>query len=51
MKRIAAKVAQKICVLFQHDDIDAIASQKEAQHHPRRSPADNATLGSHRQPY
>src|SRR5262245_24292823 len=44
MNRIAAKIAQKICMLFQHNDVDAGAGKQEAEHHPRWSTTDDATV-------
>jgi hypothetical protein len=45
MDRIAAKVAQKIGVLFQHDYIYSGARQQKAEHHSGRPSADDAALG------
>ena len=45
MNGVAAKVAQKIGVLLQHDDIDTGARQQKAQHHPGRATAGDAALG------
>ena len=43
MDGIAAEVAQEIGVLLQHDHIDPGACEQEAQHHPARAAAHNAT--------
>ena len=45
MDGVAAEVAQEIGVLFQHDHIDPGAREQEAEHHPARAAADNATPG------
>src|ERR1700727_995469 len=42
---VATKIAQKIGVLFQHDDLDAGTSQKKAEHHSGGSSAGDAALG------
>ena len=42
MDRIAAKIAQKICMLFKDDRIDASAGKEKPEHHPGRSTADDA---------
>ena len=42
MNRVAAKVAQKIRVLLEHDDFDARARQQKAEHHSRRPTAGDA---------
>ena len=42
MDGVAAKIAQEIGVLFEHDHIDAGARQQEAQHHAGRSAAGDA---------
>ncbi len=39
MNGVAAKIAQEIGVLLQHDDLDAGARQQVAQHHPGRAAA------------
>jgi hypothetical protein len=41
--RVAAKVTQKIGMLFKNNDCDAHPRQQEAQHHPGRAAARNAT--------
>ena len=48
MDGVAAKVAQEIRVLLEHDDIDAGARQQEAEHHPGRPAAGNAASGADR---
>ena len=45
MDGVAAKIAQEIAVLLQHDDIDAGARQQKAEHHAGRPAADDATGG------
>src|SRR5262249_48013971 len=52
MDGVAAEVAQKVSVLLEHDDIDAGARQKIAEHQPAGAATDNAAargklLGSH----
>src|SRR5437762_3125129 len=47
MNRVAAKVAQKICVLLEHDDFYARTRQQEAQHHPRRATTGDAASCVH----
>ena len=42
MDGVAAKIAEEIGVLLQHDDVDAGPRQQEAQHHPGRTAADDA---------
>src|SRR5438132_7300356 len=46
MDRVTAKVAQKIFMLFEHDDIDACTCQQKAKHHARRTAAGDATSGN-----
>jgi DNA-3-methyladenine glycosylase len=46
MNGVAAKVAQEIGMLLEHDDIDAGASEQETEHDSRRSAADNAAAGT-----
>ena len=43
MNRVTTKVAQKIGVLFQHDDIHTRAGEQKAEHHSGRSAARDAT--------
>jgi hypothetical protein len=45
MNCIAAKIPEKVFVLFKDEHIDASASEKEAEHHPGGTAADNATTG------
>src|SRR5580693_9326407 len=42
MDRVAAKIAQKICMFFENDRIDAGAGKEKPEHHPGRSAADDA---------
>ena len=42
MNRIAAKIAQEIAVLFQHQDFDAGARQQIPEHHAGRPAAGDA---------
>src|SRR6516164_11311181 len=51
MNRVAAKIAQEISVLLEHQDIDTRASQQETCHHPGRSAARDATLCLGRFPF
>jgi hypothetical protein len=44
MHGVAAKVAEKICVLFQDDNTHPSTRQEKAKHHSRRSAAGDATL-------
>ncbi len=46
MNRIAAEVAQEIRVLLQHHDVDAGASEQQAEHHPGRPAASDAAAGT-----
>jgi hypothetical protein len=41
---VAAKVAQEVCVLFEHDDIDSAPGQQQTEHHACRSTACDAAL-------
>src|SRR3981189_3361257 len=36
MNRVAAKVSEKICMLFENENLHARARQQKAQHHCRR---------------
>ncbi len=47
VNRVAAKIAQKVAMLFQDDNAHAGARQQEAQHHTRRAAAGDATLRLH----
>src|SRR5438552_9656703 len=47
MNCVAAKIAQKICVLFQHDYGNAGARQQETEHHSRRTTAGDAATSVH----
>jgi hypothetical protein len=44
MHGVTAKVAQEVCVLFEHDDVDARARQQKAEHHSRWATASDTTL-------
>ena len=44
MDRVAAEIAKKILMLFQHRHVDAGAGQQEAEHHSGRAPADDTAL-------
>jgi len=44
VNRVAAKIAQKIGMLFKNNDLDAHPGQQEAQHHAGRSAAGDATV-------
>jgi hypothetical protein len=46
--RVAAKVAQKIRMLFQHNDPDPGPRQQEAQHHAGGTAADHAAIDGER---
>ena len=48
MHGVAAEVAEEIRMLLQHHDIDAGAPEEIAEHHARRSAADDATPHFHR---
>ena len=48
MDRVAAKVAQKIRVLFQHEGAHTCPTEQIAEHHAGRSTAGDAALGIHR---
>ena len=45
MDGVAAKVAQEVGVLLEHDDVDAGAREQEAEHHAGRAAADDAATG------
>ena len=45
MNGVAAKIAQKIGMFFQHEDRNAGASEKEAEHHSGRAAADDDAAG------
>src|SRR5438270_12834333 len=47
MDGIAAKVAQKVGVLFKNDDLDAAAGQQEPEDHSRGTASGDAALGIH----
>jgi hypothetical protein len=44
---VAAKVAQKVRVLLEHDDVDARACQQIPQHHPGGTAAGDAASHAH----
>jgi hypothetical protein len=48
MHGIAAKIAEKIRMLFQDDDAHSGAREEKAEHHSGRSAADDATLSGDR---
>ena len=54
MDGVAAKIAEEIGVLLEHEHIDAGTREQEAQHHSRRTAADDAAANGkgfgHRQP-
>jgi hypothetical protein len=45
MNGIASKIAQKIAVLLENDDVDAGAREQKAKHEPTRPAADDAATG------
>ncbi|HXW28840.1 MAG TPA: hypothetical protein VEK55_05690, partial [Xanthobacteraceae bacterium] len=45
MDGIAAKVAQEIAMLLEHDDINASPRQKEAEHESTRAAAGDTAFG------
>jgi len=45
MNGVAPKVAQKVSVLFEDDDLDARARQQKAEHHSGRPAADDTAFG------
>ena len=45
MNGVAAKVAQEVGVLLEHDDVDAGARQQVAEHEPARAAADDTAAG------
>jgi hypothetical protein len=42
MYRVAAKVAQKVGMLFEHEHFHALAREQEPEHHPGRPASGNA---------
>ena len=42
MNGVAAKIAQEIAVLLEHDGVDAGACEQKSEHEPARSAADDA---------
>jgi hypothetical protein len=52
MNGVATEIAQKIDMLFQHDDVDTSTCEQKTQHEPTRPAADDAAtrrdlLGCH----
>jgi hypothetical protein len=47
VNRVAAKVAQKIGVLFEQHRVDAGARKEQRRHHSRRTAADDAAAGTY----
>jgi hypothetical protein len=45
MNRVAAKIAQKVRVLFEHDNFDSGASQQKSQDHAGGPAANDAAAG------
>ena len=43
MDRVAAEIAQEVRVLFEHENVHALARQKKAQHHAGGTASRNAT--------
>jgi len=43
MDCVAPEIAQKIRVLFEHENVNALARKQEAQHHPGRTASGDAT--------
>ena len=48
MHGVAAEVAEKIRMFFQHHDIDTGARQQKAEHHAGRAAAGDAACGGDR---
>ena len=48
MDGVAAKIAQEVLVLLQHDHVDAGARQQQAEHHAGRTAADDRAGGANR---
>jgi len=46
---IAAEIAEKVCVFFEHQDLDASTRQQKAEHHPGRAADDDAAFRGNRQ--
>ena len=44
---MSPQVAQKIFVLFKHDDFDACTCEQKAKHHSRRTTTGDATTRVH----
>jgi hypothetical protein len=45
MNGVAAKVAQKVGMLLEHDDVDTRTRQQEAEHKAARAAADDTATG------
>jgi hypothetical protein len=45
MNGVAAEVAVEVLVLFEHDDVDALAREEESEHDAGRSSAYNTDPG------
>ena len=45
MNGVAAEVAVKVLVLFEHDDIDSLTRKQESEHDAGRSSSDNTYRG------
>jgi hypothetical protein len=43
VNRVTAKITEEVTVFFQNENVDSGPCQQEAQHHPRRSAADDTT--------
>jgi hypothetical protein len=46
MNGVAAKIAEEVPMLFEHNHFDAGAGQQQPEHHPGGAAADNTTCGS-----
>jgi hypothetical protein len=46
MDRVTAKIAQKIRVLFEHDNVNSGAGQEKCEHHSRRATASDTATSS-----
>ena len=46
MNRVAAKIAQKVGMLLQHDNIHSHAGQQKTQHHASRTASGDTALGT-----
>jgi hypothetical protein len=43
MDGVAAEIAQEVCMLFEHDNVNALARKKKAQHYAGGTASGNAT--------